>query len=62
MKARELIKTVERDGWVLNRIQGSHYVYKHPTKRGRVVIPLHGLNHDVPIGTMLSVLKQAGLR
>ena len=31
--AREAKKIVERNGWELRRIQGSHYIYKHPRNK-----------------------------
>ena len=34
MKAREVIKLVESDGWFLARQKGSHRQYKHPVKKG----------------------------
>ena len=39
MKVRDLIKAIERDGWLNLRTQGSHRQYKHPVKRGRVTVP-----------------------
>jgi predicted RNA binding protein YcfA (HicA-like mRNA interferase family) len=62
MKVKELIKKIETDGWYFARQKGSHMVFKHPVKKGHVVIPNHGLNHDVAIGTVNSVLKQAELK
>jgi predicted RNA binding protein YcfA (HicA-like mRNA interferase family) len=38
MKFRDLIKQVEKDGWKLANVAGSHHQYKHPTKPGRVTI------------------------
>ena len=62
MKVRDLIKLIERDGWyMLPRTGGSHQ-YKHPVKKGRVTIPVHGGNEDLPKGTEMSILKQAGLK
>lgn len=55
----DLIRLVERDGWVLVKIKGSHHQFKHPTKKGKVTIP-HP-KKDVPEGTAKSILKQAGL-
>jgi predicted RNA binding protein YcfA (HicA-like mRNA interferase family) len=37
MNFRELEKIVKADGWRLDRIQGSHCQYEHPTKRGIVI-------------------------
>ncbi|WP_434629480.1 type II toxin-antitoxin system HicA family toxin [Chromobacterium sp. CV08] len=60
MRSDELIKRVEEDGWVLKRVKGSHHHYHHPEKRGLVTVP-HPKG-DLPIGTVNSVLKQAGLK
>ena len=60
MKYREIAKLVEKDGWIWKRTSGSHRIYKHPTKPGRVIIAYHGAK-DVPEGTLKSILKQAGL-
>jgi predicted RNA binding protein YcfA (HicA-like mRNA interferase family) len=63
MKYRDLVKTIEADGWQLERTVGSHQQYRHPTKPGTVTVPAGGkMGRDVPTGTMNSVLKQAGLR
>ena len=60
-KVRDGIRLVERDGWRLARMKGSHRVYKHPAKPGIVVIAGHP-GVDVPQGTWNNILKQAGLR
>jgi len=61
MKVRDVIKTVEADGWVKVRTKGSHRIYKHPTKPGMVVIPGHP-GKDMQPGTLDAILKQAGLK
>jgi predicted RNA binding protein YcfA (HicA-like mRNA interferase family) len=60
MKVREVIKMIEADGWAIVATRGSHRQYKHPRKRGRVTIA-GNLNHDLSLGTLNSVLKQAQL-
>lgn len=62
MKAKEIIKLIETDGWFFVRQRGSHLIYKHPVKSGIVIVANHGLNKDIPIGTENSILKQAGLK
>lgn len=42
------------------RTKGSHHHFKHSEKKGIVTIP-HP-KKDVPIGTVKSILKQAGLK
>lgn len=60
MNSRELIKLIEKDGWQLVAVKGSHHQYKHPAKAGRVTVP-HP-KKDVPLGTLQSIMKQAGLK
>jgi predicted RNA binding protein YcfA (HicA-like mRNA interferase family) len=61
MKVREAIDLVEADGWFLVATRGSHRQYKHPSKRGRVMIAGKP-SDDVAPGTLNSILKQAGLK
>jgi predicted RNA binding protein YcfA (HicA-like mRNA interferase family) len=59
MTSKELIKTLSRDGWVLNRVKGSHHVFTHPVKKGHLSIP-HP-KKDLGIGLLQKLLKQAEL-
>jgi predicted RNA binding protein YcfA (HicA-like mRNA interferase family) len=59
MNSRVLIKKIKEDGWFLVNDVGSHQQFKHPTKKGKVTIP-HP-KKDLPIGTVRSILKQAGI-
>jgi predicted RNA binding protein YcfA (HicA-like mRNA interferase family) len=59
MNSRVLIKKIKEDGWFLVNTVGSHQQFKHPTKKGKVTIP-HP-KKDLPIGTVRSILKQAGI-
>ncbi|MGA2471190.1 MAG: type II toxin-antitoxin system HicA family toxin [Solirubrobacteraceae bacterium] len=61
MKFREIINTLEADGWRLIAQRGSHRQYGHPTKTGKVTIAGKP-NMDVPKGTAANILRQAGLR
>ena len=60
MKAREIIKRLEQDGWFLKRSKGSHHIFRHTVKPGIVVVAQHGAK-DIPEGTLKVILKQAGL-
>jgi predicted RNA binding protein YcfA (HicA-like mRNA interferase family)/predicted RNase H-like HicB family nuclease len=60
VKVRDIIKMIEAEDWYLVATKGSHRQYKHPTKSGRVTIAGHP-NHDLAIGTLNSILKQAKL-
>ena len=61
MKVREVIRLLETDGWYLVATRGSHRQYKHRKKAGRVTVA-GKLANDVGLGTLNSILKQAGLK
>ncbi|MBI5092985.1 MAG: type II toxin-antitoxin system HicA family toxin [Candidatus Hydrogenedentes bacterium] len=61
MKVREIIRVLEDDGWYHVVTTGSHRQFKHPSKPGRVTVA-GKYSSDVPPGTLLSILKQAGLK
>jgi len=60
MNSREIISSLQRDGWFQVAQKGSHVQFRHPVKKGRVTVP-HP-ERDVPIGTLKSIEKQAGLK
>jgi predicted RNA binding protein YcfA (HicA-like mRNA interferase family) len=60
MDGRELITALRADGWWEVAHKGSHVQFKHPFKPGRVTVP-HP-KRDIPIGTLRSIEKQAGLK
>jgi len=60
MSSREVIKQLKADGWYEVAHEGSHVQFRHPTKLGRVTVP-HP-KRDIPIGTLRSIEKQAGIR
>lgn len=60
MTSHEVIQRLARDGWREVRSKGSHRQFKHPVKPGLVTVP-HP-KRDLPIGTVKSIFKQAGLR
>jgi predicted RNA binding protein YcfA (HicA-like mRNA interferase family) len=61
VKVREVVKLLEQDGWTLVRTRGSHRQFRHQTKPGTVTVSGKP-SVDVPIGTLLSIMRQAGLR
>ncbi len=60
MKSSEIIKALEKDGWHKVGQKGSHIQLKHKDKKGRVTVP-HP-KRDLPVRTLMSIEKQAGLR
>ncbi len=61
MKVKELIAALEADGWRLVRTKGSHRQFHHPTKQGTVTVSGKP-SVEVPVGTLNSALRQAGLK
>ena len=61
MKVREVIKMLEDDGSQLIRTRGSHRQFRHSSKPGTVTVAGKP-SLDVPLGTLGSILKQAGLK
>jgi predicted RNA binding protein YcfA (HicA-like mRNA interferase family) len=56
-----MLEMLRRDGWTHLATRGSHRQFKHPTKPGRVTVAGKP-SHDLPPGTLNSILKQAGLK
>jgi len=59
LTADEVIKILMRNGFLLDHQSGSHRVYFNRETRRRAVVPYH--KKDLPRGTLLSILKEAGL-
>ncbi len=60
-KVREIIRLVERDGWLEVVTRGSHRQFKHREKPGRVTIA-GKLSDDLSPAMENSILKQARLK
>ncbi|MEE9297398.1 MAG: type II toxin-antitoxin system HicA family toxin [Phycisphaerae bacterium] len=60
VSGRELIKVLEREGWTLLRIHGSHHVYGKPGSFSRLSVPVHG-NKPLKTGLAKHLLKMARL-
>jgi predicted RNA binding protein YcfA (HicA-like mRNA interferase family) len=61
VSGRELAQIVQRRGWILARIQGSHHVFTMPGRRERIVIPIHE-NQPLKKGLLRSLMKIARLQ
>jgi predicted RNA binding protein YcfA (HicA-like mRNA interferase family) len=60
MNSRVVIRRLEQNGWYEVAQSGSHKQFKHPVKPGRVTVPYP--RKEIPIGTLKSIEKQAGLK
>ena len=59
VKPKKLIKILEANGFELDHASGSHFVFYCLASRKRVTVPKH--NRDLAIGTLFSILREAGL-
>ena len=60
VSGKRLCKIVERKGWVLRRITGSHHIYENPEFKQILSIPVHR-NQDLKVGTLKALMKIAQL-
>lgn len=56
---RKAIRALERSGWELDRVKGSHHVFRHPDRANRVVVPMHA--RDLAKGTLNAIIAGSGL-
>ena len=57
---KELAKALERHGWELLRITGSHHIYGKSGSIVRLSVPIHA-NTRLKTGLLAKLLKDAGL-
>jgi predicted RNA binding protein YcfA (HicA-like mRNA interferase family) len=56
---KHLIKILLQNGFLFKRSKGSHHIYYNPITNRTTTVPLHA--KDLPKGTFLAILKQAGI-
>ena len=61
MKSRDLINLLKDNGWVLERIEGSHHIFKKAGNPYSISVPVHK-GKDIKTGTALAILKEAGIQ
>ncbi|GGN28869.1 putative RNA binding protein YcfA (HicA-like mRNA interferase family) [Actinoplanes campanulatus] len=54
-----IVRALERHGFKVARVAGSHHIMRHPDGRGTTV-PVHG-NHDIAKGTLRGILNDVGM-
>jgi predicted RNA binding protein YcfA (HicA-like mRNA interferase family) len=59
LKPRQVVAALERCGFVLIRVVGSHYQLFNDRTRRHTTVPHH--NRDLPRGTLSAIIQQAGL-
>ncbi len=61
VSGKELARLLERHGWALLRIHGSHHIYGKSGSIVRLSVPIHG-NKPLKLGLLKHILKLAGLQ
>jgi predicted RNA binding protein YcfA (HicA-like mRNA interferase family) len=59
MRSAGLVRELEKAGWILKRVRGSHHVFVHRQRGGIVVVP-HP-KRELGVGLVAAIRKQAGL-
>ena len=60
LRARELVRILQRAGFVGWRQKGSHLTMFRATDRRALTVPMH-FRKTIPKGTLHAIIKQAGL-
>lgn len=60
VSGKELCELLERHGWILLRVQGSHHIYGKAGVQARLSVPVHG-NKALKAGLLRHLLRIAGL-
>ena len=60
ISGKQLARVLERHGWQLMRVNGSHHIYGKPESVVRLSVPVHG-NKTLKVGLAKHLFKQAGL-
>ena len=56
--SRKLMRMLQRDGWILDRVKGDHHTFKHPDKEELISLP-HP-KKDLATGIVRSIYRIAG--
>lgn len=57
---KQFAKMLERDGWTLLRVNGSHHIYEKAGHEARLSVPIHG-NQALKLGLVRHLAKLAGI-
>jgi predicted RNA binding protein YcfA (HicA-like mRNA interferase family) len=60
ISGKEFARILEKYGWTLLRINGSHHIYGKPGSIARLSVPIHG-NQSLKIGLVRHLGKLAQL-
>ena len=61
LPAKTIARILIVNGFVLVRQRGSHAIFKNESEV-TVIVPMHGGNKSVPIGTFMAIVKQSKIQ
>ena len=60
VSGKDFARLLEKHGWELRRVNGSHHIYAKPGNPARISLPIHG-NQAVKTGLLRHLLKLSGI-
>ena len=60
ISGKKFVKLLERKGWILLRVNGSHHIYGKSGVTQRISVPIHG-NKALKTGLLKHFLKVSGI-
>ena len=60
VSGKRMCQILEKHGWTLARINGSHHIYRDADTGRRTVVPVHA-NEDLKPGTQRGIMRDTGL-
>lgn len=60
ISGKQMFKVLNKHGWVLARIKGSHHAFRKLGHTKTIIVPVH-VNQTLKTGTQHEIMKDAGL-
>jgi len=60
ISGKKMSALLEKKGWMLIRVTGSHHIFTRSGSNLRITVPVHG-NRDLKTGLQKSIMNQAGI-
>lgn len=60
VNGKQVIAALEKEGWYVKRVRGSHHVLRHASLPDAIPVPVHS-SRPLKRGTLASILRAAGI-
>jgi len=60
LSGKPFARLLEKRGWELKRIKGSHHIYMKEGNPVRISVPIHG-NTELKVGLLRHLMRLAGI-